>query len=117
MARTAPILGYPTQALACAALQDQGHSPEEIGRAIGRDANHVRASLRRLRAPPKPRTFALPRQLAFGLADAAEARGMTVAELTAELLDIVIRDDLVDVLLGEPGGALRQAQDEQEMVA
>lgn len=101
--RRKPIAGFATQAEACLALTEEGLSPEAIGEKIGRDANHVRAAMRRLKAPPRARTFALPLRLASALEPAADARGVTPVELAVELIELIVRDQVVDALLGEPG--------------
>lgn len=101
--RLKPVAGFPTQVAACAALADSGLEPEQIAARIGRDANHVRAVLRRLQVGEHVRTLALPATVLPGLREPAAARGITVAELAVELLDVIVRDDLFDALLGEPG--------------
>lgn len=100
-ARRRPCLGYRSQAQACAALADAGHSPEEIAGKIGRDANHVRATLRRVRVPAKARTFTLPLSLLRGLEGPAAERGITSSELAARLIEAIVVDDLFEALLGE----------------
>ncbi|MBN9504955.1 MAG: hypothetical protein J0I69_02920 [Altererythrobacter sp.] len=107
--RRQPVAGYPSQGAACLALAQQGLSDAEIGQQIGRDAYHVRATLRRLQLGERPRTLALPARLIGGLQDAAAARGLEPHELATALIDLIIRDDLFEALLGEP--VLRQAQD------
>ena len=103
--RRKPVAGYPSQAAACAALAERGLAPEEIGRRIGRDAYHVRATLRRLSHGEKPRSLTLPARFARELADEARSRSIAPSELAAHLLDTIVRDDLFEALLGEPGEA------------
>lgn len=103
--RRKPVAGYPSQAAACAALAERGLSPDEIGRKIGRDAYHVRAILRRMSHGARPRSFVLPARFALALANEARARGTDAVELATELLDAIVRDELFDALLGEPGNA------------
>jgi len=102
--RSCPILGYPTQGDACAALLDSGHSVEEIARKIGRSPTHVRAAVRRLRIAAKPRTFVLPLNLLRRLEPAAAARGIGPIELATQLFEVIVNEDVVDALIGEPGG-------------
>lgn len=100
--RRRPVAGYPSQTAACVALQAEGCDPDEIGRRIGRDPYHVRATLRRIEHGEKPRVLALPNRVVPGLAGEAAARGGTPAELALQLLERVIEDDLFEPLLGEP---------------
>jgi hypothetical protein len=88
--RRTPVAGFPSQAAACVALADAGQSPKDIAATIGRDINHVRAALRRVRVPAGARTFLLPLQLGHALRAPAAARGVAVAELAEQLLDVII---------------------------
>lgn len=100
--RRKPVAGFPSVVAACVALADAEQPPEVIAEIIGRDANYVRATLRHVRVPPRPRSYALPRPVAVALEEPAKARGLTPRELAVQLLDVIVRDDLFDALLGEP---------------
>jgi hypothetical protein len=101
MPRSLPVLGYPSVTAACKALAAEGLSPVEIGDRVGRDAIAVRNLLCAAKRGLVDRRLLLPLKMARALAEEAKMRGVTVAELVEQLLEVVVRDGLYEALLGE----------------
>jgi hypothetical protein len=101
--RTLPTLGYPTLADAAEALRAEGFDLDAIAEKVGRSAVQVRASLCSRDFAKSPRTFVLPMEVFRGLSPAARSRGIDVPELVERLFTEIVKEDVVDALLGEPG--------------
>lgn len=96
-------LGYPSRTAAIEALLAQGLPIDDIVDQVGGTANSVHCLIATARNRVTDRKVILPRETIVALAAPAAARGITPAELVLQLLDVLIRDDVFDILLGEPG--------------
>jgi len=94
-----PTLGYESRGDAVMALLQQGLDVREIAERIGSNRRAVGCILRHTR---KRRGIQGPPRLV--LTRAAHARGLTLQELEARLLDVVARKNLVALLLDETAG-------------
>jgi hypothetical protein len=101
MPKPVPTLGYPSITAACQALAASGLKPREIGERVGREANFVTGVLASGKDRLADRKLLLPMKMARALAEEGRARGISAAELVDQLLEVIVRDDLFEALLGE----------------
>lgn len=104
MPRPEPCLGYPSRSAAVLALRERGLSHHQIAARTGIPVENIGAlyhSARRSRDGVR----SMPVQVATlkALAPAAEARGLTIAELVDRLLGAIADGQLVDAVLDDGG--------------
>lgn len=97
-----PTLGYPTRTAAVEALVAQGLSRREIADEIGGTENSVQQLIYFAEQRVAGRRVVLPRLLMQQLEEHAASRDTSAAELVCAVLEVVVRDDLFEPLLGEP---------------
>lgn len=98
-------LGYPSRTAAVEALLAEGRSVDEIVETIGGTANSVYQLISLSQRRVTDRKVILSRELVNSLKAPAAARGIEPAELVLQLLEVIVRDDVFDALLGESGEA------------
>jgi len=112
MARAVPILGHPTRSAAMRALFDAGLTTGQIALRLteadpSRPASmqSVANALGQMRAKGAvlPVQVRLSSEDAEVLIEAAGARGLRADQLAARLLQLVLRDGLIDAILDDGG--------------
>jgi hypothetical protein len=111
MSGPVPTLGYKSKSQAAVALNDRGISHREIAQRVGVAVAAVGALINSGKRAKRPctRGGALEVRSMLGgdtitvLQQAAEARGTTIAIITARLLTFAARDNLIDAILDDGG--------------
>lgn len=103
MARCWPILGYPSVIAAVTALRSEGLTTREIAGEIGQQPSSVLAMEYRQYHAKRPRQLVLDPRTILKLQPAAQARGITVMALAGQLLDTIVRDQIIDAVLDDGG--------------
>lgn len=96
-----PVLGYPSRTAAVEALLAQGLTRSEIAAEIGGTENAVQMLIYSRKRRLTDRKMVLPRAMVDALAAEAMVRGVSPTELALQLLEVIVRDELFDPLLGE----------------
>lgn len=99
-----PTLGHPSRTAAIQALRRERKTEGEIARLIGIKPNTVSSLLARAKKRGSAGRGSTPRlrlrgELLLDLAEAAEARGVSPAQLAEQILRAVIADDLYAAVL------------------
>jgi hypothetical protein len=108
-----PTLGYPTKHAAAKALRARGLKPQEIAGRLGVSASAVYQLLiydkAKKRSPAGSQRWRetgrtslwLGKRLTHALTPAAQARGLSVAQLARRLLQAAAEENLVDAVLDD----------------
>lgn len=114
MAVARPCMGFPSRTDAVVYLASKGMTDREIARAISVQhpldpiAHTTVSKLRHSRIKALPRTpleIRLPKATAARLTALATARGQHTHRLAAQIIEIVVSDDLLNAILDDGDGA------------
>lgn len=100
-----PVLGYPSKTAAIHAMLGEGLDEQTVADRLGMSKANVQRLKNAREGNITDRKVLLPRDVFSALRLQAEMRGTTALKLANQLLNQVVRDDLFDALLGEPGEA------------
>jgi len=97
-----PALGYGSKTAAIEAWTADGVPIGEIAERLGMSRSGAASMLNAARRRIGHRKILLSVERAGSLSDVAQIYDCSVSELIDRLLEVVVRDDLAEALLGEP---------------
>lgn len=96
-----PVLGYPSRTAAIEAFLLEGLSAQQIAGEIGGSVNSVQKLIWQIDRRTSDRQMTLSRPMIEALRTEAALRRCEPSELATRLLEVIVRDELFDALLGE----------------
>lgn len=111
------VLGYPSLTAAVLAMYEEGMKPGQIAKRLDRQSSQVSSLISNARGRPRMNfrpdrdMINIPLSGSERLRPYADAREVSISRLAAQVLDVVLRDELVDAILDDGLAASQEETD------